>query len=159
MAARLQELAEFDERASKLGGVFISYSHDDKDVVDSLVTRLEGDNINYWRDEKDLLIGDIIEKAVSKGIQQSRLFLVVLTPRSVQSRWVERELDEAAFEEAEGRKVILPVLAKKLRSTDVPPRLRRIRHVDIGSNFESGYTQLIRSIRGHLRRQLQTEIR
>jgi hypothetical protein len=83
------------------------------------------------------------------------LFLIVLTRQSVRSRWVQRELDEAAHEEAEGRKVILPVLAKGMRSSDIPPRLRRIRHVDIGSNFEAGYDQLIISIRVHLSRQRQ----
>jgi hypothetical protein len=156
-AARLQELADFNERASKSGGIFISYSHNDKDVVDALADRLEGEQINYWRDEKDLLVGDVIEKAVSKAIQQSRLFLIVLMPGSIKSRWVERELDEAAFEEAEGRKVILPVLAKNLNPSEIPPRLRRIRYVDIGPSFDGGYAQLIGSIRAHLRRQLQAE--
>ena len=139
--------------------MFISYSHGDEDIVDSLTARLEGDNINYWRDEKDLLIGDVIERAVSKGIQQARLFLIVLTPTSIESRWVRRELDEAAFEEAEGRKVILPVLAKDLRPTKIPDRLRRFRYVDIGPSFERGYIQLIASIRAHLRRQLQSQAR
>jgi hypothetical protein len=156
-ADRLRELVEFDARSTTAGGVFISYSHYDKDVVDALAIRFQNDKINFWRDEKDLLVGDAIDKAISKGIQRSDIFLVVLTPKSIHSRWVERELEEAAFEEVEGRKVILPVLAKNLEPVKMPPRLRRIRYADISPSFDDGYAQLVASIRGHLWRKSQAE--
>jgi len=74
-------------------------------MVDAIASRFQADEVNYWRDEKDLLVGDVIEKAISEGIQRSNLFLIVLTPRSVRSKWVERELDEAAFEALKGVEV------------------------------------------------------
>jgi TIR domain len=86
-AARLHELAVFNEKLATTGGVFISYSHDN-DVVDNLARRFETDRINYWRDEKDLFVGDVIDKAISKGIREARLFLIVLTPKSISSPWV-----------------------------------------------------------------------
>jgi hypothetical protein len=150
-AARLSELATFDRVAEVGGGVFISYAHADSDIVDELAARLAADNINYWRDDKDLLVGDVIDKAISRGIQQSVLFLIVLTPASITSKWVERELDEAAHEEADGVKIVMPVVAKGLAREAVPPRLRRKLYVDIsGSLFESGYGRLVHSIRRHL---------
>jgi hypothetical protein len=91
-AIRLRELAEFDRQSDIAGGVFISYSHNDKDVVDVLANRLAADQINYWLDEKDLFVGDVVDKAISKGIQESLLFIIVLTPTSISSRWVEREI-------------------------------------------------------------------
>jgi hypothetical protein len=149
---RLEELAAFDREAEVKGGVFISYSHADRDVVDALTARFEIDKINYWRDEKDLLVGDVIDKAISRGIQQSILFLVVLTPSSVKSRWVERELDEAAHEETEGSKIVLPVLAKGLGHDKIPYRLRRKLYVDVSEyTFDSGYAKLVQSIKQHLK--------
>jgi hypothetical protein len=150
-ALRIRELAEFDERSATTGGVFISYSHTGKDIVDALTARFELDDIAYWRDDKDLLVGDVIDKAVSKGIQQAVLFLIVLTPGSINSRWVERELDEAAHEEIETGKVILPVVSKNLTEDQIPRRLRRKLYVDLsGQNFDAGYDRLLRSIRSHL---------
>jgi len=154
-ATRLDQLADFEQQSELAGGggVFISYSHSDADVVDAIAARFDQDGINYWRDDKDLLVGEVIDDAISRGIQRSALFLVVLTPNSITSRWTARELDEAAHEEVEGGKVILPVLAKNLKSSDVPPKLRRKLHVDLsGGQFETGYARLHKSIRVHLLR-------
>ena len=134
-AARLHELALFEQKSETVGGVFISYSHRDGDVVDALARRFEEERINYWRDEKDLLIGDVLDKSISKGIQESRLFLIVLTPTSIASRWVARELDEAAHEASEGNKIVLPVVAKGLLAEQIPARLRRQVYVDLSKNF------------------------
>jgi hypothetical protein len=153
-AIRLRELAEFDRQSNIVGGVFISYSHDDMDIVDALTRRLDADQINYWRDEKDLFVGEVVDKAISKAIQDSRLFLIVLTPKSISSRWVEREIDEAAHEETEGEKIILPIVAKDLPSQQIPARLRRKVYVDMSKSFDDGYAKLAKSIRYHLRTQV-----
>jgi hypothetical protein len=153
-AIRLRELAEFNRQSNIVGGVFISYSHDDNDIVDALTRRLDTDQINYWRDEKDLFVGEVVDKAISKAIQDSRLFLIVLTPKSISSRWVEREIDEAAHEETEGKKIILPIVAKDLPSEQIPARLRRKLYVDMSKSFDTGYAKLAKSIRYHLRTQV-----
>jgi hypothetical protein len=153
-AIRLDELAEFDRRASIVGGVFISYSHDDKDVVDVLRRRLDADQINYWLDEEDLHVGEVLNRAISKAIQDSRLFLIVLTPKSISSRWVEREIDEAAHEETEGKKIILPIVAKDLSPNQIPAMLHRFVYVDISKSFDDGYAKLAKSIRYHLHAQI-----
>jgi hypothetical protein len=152
-AIRLRELAEFDRQSNISGGVFISYSHDDKDIVDALAHRLAADQINYWLDEKDLFVGDVVDKAISRGIQESLLFIIVLTPTSISSKWVERELDEAAHAESEGLKIILPIVAKDLSPEQIPARLRRKLYVDVSKSFDDGYARLTRSIHHHLRSQ------
>jgi len=147
---QLAEFQEFGIKAEKQGGVFISYSHADKDVIERIVVRFDADNINYWLDEQDLLVGDVIDEVISEGIQDNWLFLVILTPTSVESRWVARELDEAFHEEIEGNKIILPVVAKNLPITKIPARLRRKKHVDLSEDFNAGYGELSRAINKHL---------
>lgn len=143
---RLHELEAFEKRSSQDGGVFISYSHADKDVVSELVKEFETDKINYWLDDKDLFVGQVIDKAISDGIQKSWIFITVLSPSSVNSRWVEREFDEASHEEVEGRKIILPVVCNNLPADKVPARVRRKLYVDLSKDFASGYQKLKKSI-------------
>lgn len=119
-------------------------------LVYQIVDRFQIDGINYWLDDKDILVGQVIEKAISEGIQKSWFFLVVLTPISVSSRWVERELNEASHEEIEGKKIVLPVIANGLKLEQLPPRLRGKLYVDLTSNFEDGYEKLKRSITKYL---------
>lgn len=139
-------LKEFETLIKKEGGVFISYSHADKEIVSTLVAHFEQDSINYWLDDKDLLVGEVIDKAISEGIQRSRLFIIVLSPSSIKSNWVEREFDEASYEEIEGRKIILPVTVSGLKVNKLPPRIRRKLFVNLGEDFESGYIKLRKSI-------------
>ena len=140
------ELLELGQQASKEGGVFISYAHADQDVASKIASRFDSDRVSYWLDEKEIDVGQVIDKAISEGIQKSWAFLILVTPASIASRWVERELDEAAHEETLGKKIVLPVIAK-IKSEDVPPRLRRKFYVDLTSDFEKGYTRLLRSIK------------
>ena len=147
---RLSELEIFEKRSLEQGGIFISHSHADKDIVSQIVKRFESDNINYWLDDKDLLIGQVIDKAISEGIQRNWLFLIILTPTSVSSKWVERELDEASHEEVEGNKIILPVVAKGLEADKIPARLKRKLYADVSFDFESGYGKLKKAIVAYL---------
>jgi regulator of replication initiation timing len=147
---RLSALENFEKRSAKEGGVFVSYSHADKNIVDILVERFELDKINYWLDDKDLHIGQVIDKAISDGIQKSWIFLLVLSPSSIKSKWVQREFEEASYEEIEGKKIILPIICNGLKANGVPTRIRRKLYVDVSQDFEVGYQKLKQSIIFHL---------
>lgn len=132
--------------------VFVSYAHADAEFVEGLTQRFAEDKIEYWCDAKDLLIGEVMDEAISRGIQANALFLVVLTPASINSTWVSRELDEAVHEAAEGRKIILPVLAKGLDPSRVPARIRRFRCADFNEEASRAYDLLLASMREHIQR-------
>ena len=149
---RLKELEIFEERALRTGGAFLSYSHSDSVFVERLYERLIQDKIAVWRDVKEMSIGDVIDKAVSEGIQRNWLFIIVLTQNSIRSRWVEREFDEASHEEIEGRKIILPVIAEGLNPKDLPARIRRRYCGVFGDAFDEAYAQLRISILKHLQK-------
>lgn len=149
---RLREMEERESMPNRHPRVFISYSHADGDFVDSLAHRFDADKIGYWRDEKDLLVGDVIDRTISDGIQSHALFLIVLSPRSIQSTWVGRELDEASHEAAEGKKVLLPVLVGGLTAEGLPGRLRRFKCADFNEDFERAYRSLKTAVVVHLGR-------
>lgn len=148
---RLRELEARESTSSVEGGIFISYCHADKRFVDDLTSRLANDKVLFWRDEKDLLVGEVVDAAISRGIQASALFLIVLSRSSLNSSWVNRELDEAAHEATEGRKILLPVLAAGLTIKELPPRIRRFKCADFNASFDNAYSLLLKSIHARLK--------
>jgi class 3 adenylate cyclase len=73
-----------------VGRAFVSYAHADIEFVDKLIGRLEFDGVTIWRDSTHILVGDDIDRAISQGIQDNRLFLIVLTHNSIKSDWVKQ---------------------------------------------------------------------
>jgi CRP-like cAMP-binding protein len=140
-----------------VGSAFISYAHTDKEFVDRLVQRLEVDGVTIWRDNTHIFVGDDIDRAISRGIQENRLFLIVLTPSSIKSDWVAREFDEASHDAISGSKVLLPVLTSGLVTKDLPARIRRKKSVVFSTDFEGPYSILLESIKEHTRRSARLE--
>jgi hypothetical protein len=92
-----------------LGGIFISYSHADSKFVDKLHMQLKDSGANVWLDRHDMLAGDM-ERQVARAIRINDVVIVVLSRNSVESDWVEHELEMARKKEKEEhRDVLCPV--------------------------------------------------
>ncbi len=151
---RLSELRSKDSSASEHAGVFVSYAHQDMSFVDWLCARLAMDRIDYFRDEKDILVGDVIDRCISDGIQEKALFLIVLSRASIISSWVQRELDEATHEVSRGKKVLLP-LVLDIPLSDLPARIRQYSCANFAENRDVTYLKLRKSILAHQTRILK----
>ena len=106
------QVKAFDQRMTGplyLGGIFISYSRDDCKFVDKIYKRLQDDGANVWLDRHDMLAGDL-QRQVGRAIRLNDIVLLVLSESSVESDWVEHELEQARQKEKEeGRDVLCPV--------------------------------------------------
>ena len=71
--------------------VFISYSRKDLEFVQRLANDLKAADFEVWYDLSGLEAGTRWGTEIQKAIEESQHFLVVLSPNSVQSDWVERE--------------------------------------------------------------------
>lgn len=92
-----------------INGCFISYSWKDAKFVDKLHDRLRSEGVNVWLDRHDMVAG-MIQDQVWRAIQVHHVVILVLSKDSVQSDWVENELDMARNKEkAAGRAVLCPV--------------------------------------------------
>ncbi|MEE9129672.1 MAG: toll/interleukin-1 receptor domain-containing protein [Phycisphaerales bacterium] len=121
--------------------VFLCHSSADKDFVRRLAKDLEKETINVWIDEKEILVGDQIRPKVEEGLNASDYLIIVLSPDSVTSPWVERELDAKMIEEIESRKVtVLPLLH---RDCDIPPLLKGKHYADFRSDYQRGLRELV----------------
>ena len=123
--------------------VFISYSRTDMDFVQRLAMDLEHAGFDVWWDLTDIQGSEVWERKIEEGLRTSQYFIVVLTPASLESRWVRREYLSA---DNSGVKIV-PL---KLKSYDVTPlTLRDIQPIDaINRPYEDVLSDVLRTLKG-----------
>lgn len=91
--------------------VFLSHTAADKPFVRKLAGDLEGHGVRYWLDEAEIKVGESLVEKIRQGLDEVDYVAVILSPRSVASAWVQREVDVAMNQEIQGRRVkVLPIL-------------------------------------------------
>ena len=90
--------------------VFISYSTKDKIIADSLVAALENNNIRCWYAPRDIQPGEDWGSAITRAIENSRVFLVIFSDNSNRSNRVLDEVNLAISQTS----VILPFRVEDL---------------------------------------------
>src|SRR6185312_14354929 len=75
--------------------LFISHASADDSFVDDLRKALEDHKIPVWVDSRNLRAGAKLAPEIAKAIEEAEQFLVVLSPSTVNSPWVRRELAQA----------------------------------------------------------------
>jgi len=95
---------------------FISYSRKDEGFADRLYADLRQKNIRCWRDKEDLKIGEKLRQSINDAIRLHEKLIVVLSENSVNSIWVEDEV-EMAFEKErrQGGTVLFPIRLARQR--------------------------------------------
>ncbi len=90
--------------------VFISHATEDKDsIVRPLATALTELGLKVWYDEFTLRIGDSLRQKIDKGLANSRVGLVVLSPSFVSKGWTNYELDGIVTRAVSGEQILLPI--------------------------------------------------
>lgn len=84
--------------------VFVSYSSQDRQFVNSIVQILKEEGIGYWKAPEMIPAGSSYAREIPKAIKECEVFLLMLSQTSQQSIWVEKETDSAISR----RKRIIP---------------------------------------------------
>ena len=103
--------------------VFISYSRADSDFVNDLATRLREAGCKVWQDISGLRGGEAWASAIDRAVRDSDALIVVLSPDSSASEWVQKETLLAM----KLHKPIVPIL---LRETEIPLQFINLQFVD-----------------------------
>jgi hypothetical protein len=122
------------------GRVFISHSSADKPVARQLASDLRNRGIDVWIDEQAIAIGSSIGGAIAEGIDSSDYFVLLLSGKSVQSRWVHEEAQIAFQKSMESKFVIIPI---RLDGTPVPRLIKHLKYVDFRNSRNDGFEELI----------------
>ena len=123
---------------------FISYSHEDRSFVEKLSADLERKGVKYWKDEKEIKVGDSIQSKIREGIDSSQYLCVVISKHSINSEWVKREVEIATVDEIEKKeKKILPIL---LDESLLPWFLKGKLYAPFNKSYTTGFLKLIEVI-------------
>lgn len=120
--------------------VFISYSRKDITFVEGLVSDLKKAGLHVWYDLSGLDGGVRWRVEIEKAIRESQYVLVVLSPDSVASEWVEREY---LFSTTHGKKII-PLF---YRPCDLPMYYLNVQYIDVqGANYRRNFGEILRTL-------------
>ncbi len=90
--------------------VFISHASEDKgDIVRPLANALSDCGLDVWYDEFSLRIGDSLRQKIDRGLANSRVGLVVLSPSFIDKGWTNYELDGIVTRTVSGEQILLPI--------------------------------------------------
>ena len=127
--------------------VFLSYARTDSDIVRRFADGLAAAGVRVLGGDASLEAGTDWMQEFERALSAANFFAFFISPDSVKSKWVARELQIALHRQVsgEGGAVILPVA---LKDADVPPLLRQFQWLDVrGGNIEKGVGQLVDAIR------------
>ncbi|MCH8294886.1 toll/interleukin-1 receptor domain-containing protein, partial [Candidatus Poribacteria bacterium] len=100
--------------------IFISHATKDDDFVKQLREQLESLNLTVWVDSRKLRGGDKLASEIEQAIQDARQVIVVLSPNTVNSPWVRKEIQIALSVEQRGEKKdyrVIPLLLEGIEPT------------------------------------------
>jgi hypothetical protein len=139
-------LIEAREAEGRKGGrrVFISHSSMDKPLATSLAVDLANEGHLPWLDEWEIRAGESIPTKISMGVDECDFLLLLLSPNSTQSGWVEAEWSAKYWQEVQDGAVrVIPVL---LADCVVPTLLRTKKYADLRSDYSGGLSEILRAV-------------
>lgn len=136
---------------------FISYSSKDQAFAERLHNDLQAEGVRCWFAPEDMKIGDRIRPAIDRAIQSYDKLLLVLSEHSIDSDWVEKEVETALEEERKRKTTILfPIrLDLAVMETDQAwaADIRRTRHIGDFTNwkdhdaYQKAFERLLRDLK------------
>jgi len=129
--------------------VFISYSRKDLVFVERLARDLEAAGLDVWYDLSGLEVGTRWGLEIQDAIRKSRYIIIVLSPNSVVSEWVEREFIYASNHKLK----IIPLIYKPC---DLPLWSVTMHYIDMhGKNYRDHFGELLKVLGLQLGRKLE----
>ena len=114
--------------------IFLSHTSTDKPFVRKLANDLRANGHTVWIDEAEINIGDSLIGKIREGLDSVDFVAVVLSKASIQSEWVQKELEIASNREIkEKRKVVLPI---KIENVELPGFLEGKFYGDFSNDSE-----------------------
>jgi oligopeptide transport system substrate-binding protein len=136
--------------------IFLSYSSKDKVVADAIVSALENENIRCWYAPRDIEPGANWGESITEAIQDCKLFLLIFSGNSNQSK---RVLDEVYYAISE-EKAIIPFRIENLDPTGAMRLHLSSRHwLDAyHPSWESHINRLVNTMAVHLGREALLQV-
>jgi hypothetical protein len=101
-------------KAFEYNGCFISFAGNNRNFVDKISDDLQREGIRCWLAPEEMKMGDAIRQEVDQLIRIQDKLLMVLSKFSIESAWIQKELQAALAEEHnQNRTVLFPLRIDK----------------------------------------------
>lgn len=131
--------------------VFLSYAREDKEAVENLHARLEGEGFSPWMDTKNLVAGEDWKLALARAIRESTFFVACLSKNFAGKRgMIQQELKEALDLWKQKLPEDIYLIPVRLEDCGTHESLGRFQWVDLFE--EDGFEKLLRAINEGVKR-------
>src|SRR5512138_2927433 len=121
--------------------IFISYSRRDQEFVTRLASDLNAHVAGVWFDQSSIQAGEKWHDEIMEGIRDCKAFILVLSPDSMESRYVREEVNKAL----ELGKTIFPVIYRAAKWTgEFESLVREVQTLDLRSgSYADNFQKLV----------------
>jgi hypothetical protein len=131
--------------------VFLSYSHKDSDLAKQIASELIEIGLEVWNAETEIFPGDNWAEKVSDALKDSDAMVVLITPESLESRTVQREIEYALGNNSYSNRLI-PVLVgseESISKKNIPWILQRLKTIRLSKpeQTDEGINQFAEAVK------------
>lgn len=123
--------------------VFLSHANQDRQFATAVAEELRRHGIPVWYSQTNIIGAQQWHDEIGAALQRCNWFVLVLSPYSVKSAWVKRELLFALDHHRYGKKIV-PLLYKSCKYEKLSWTLSHSQIVDFRQSFTDGYRELLR---------------
>jgi hypothetical protein len=123
--------------------LFLSHAHQDREFAGSLAEVMRHHGVPVWYSQTNILGAQQWLDEIGAALQRCDWFAVILSPHSVQSMWVRRELSYALLENRFENRIV-PIKYQPSDYSSLSWILPQFQMVDFTTSLEEGYVNLLR---------------
>lgn len=127
----------------RAGQIFLSHARQDADFAHRLADDLKRNGWQVWIAPDSIRPGERWVNAIGRGLAESGIFLLVVSPDAVNSRWVNSETDLAIELEHQDEMRFIPL---DLRPAEIPLLWRGYQRVPFQRGYAAGLASLLREL-------------
>lgn len=122
---------------------FVSYSTLDWRFADEITKMLRHHHVPLWDSRSSILPGQDWHDEIGHALRRCDWFVILLSPNSINSAWVHRELMFALSQERLNNRIV-PIVICALNEDELSWSLFASQLVDFTQDFEKGCRALLR---------------
>ncbi len=124
--------------------IFLSHSSSDRDFADTLADTLRNHGIPVWYSQTNILGAQQWQDEIGEALNRCDWFAIILSPNSVESMWVKRELMFALNENKFADKIV-PILYQPCEFNTLSWTLSLFQMIRFSDDTENGFRELLRT--------------